>query len=76
VLYSSLLTARCYLQHKISPVPPAEYGDRFFSFMKAIMRGGGGGAAFVAKKNAPAAEAHDGAAAPPDGGGDTPPAPT
>jgi len=33
-------------RHKISPVPPAEYADRFFSFMKAIMRGGGGGARF------------------------------
>ncbi|KAI0703017.1 SAICAR synthase-like protein [Cytidiella melzeri] len=32
--------------HKISPVPPAEYADRFFSFMKAIMRGGEGGARF------------------------------
>ncbi|KAF8954775.1 hypothetical protein BDZ97DRAFT_369376 [Flammula alnicola] len=30
-------------RHKISPVPPAEYADRFFGFMKAIMRGGGGG---------------------------------
>ena len=29
-------------QHKISPVPPSEYADRFFSFMKAVMRGGGG----------------------------------
>jgi len=34
-------------QHKISPVPPAEYADRFFAFMKAIMRGGEGGEAFV-----------------------------
>jgi len=33
-------------RHKISPVPPTEYGDRFFSFMKAIMRGGGGGERF------------------------------
>ncbi|PCH34949.1 SAICAR synthase-like protein [Wolfiporia cocos MD-104 SS10] len=33
-------------RHKISPVPPQEYGDRFFSFMKAIMRGGEGGAKF------------------------------
>ncbi|EIW78218.1 SAICAR synthase-like protein [Coniophora puteana RWD-64-598 SS2] len=33
-------------RHKISPVPPSEYGDRFFSFMKAIMRGGGGGERF------------------------------
>ncbi|OJT04907.1 Phosphatidylinositol 4-phosphate 5-kinase its3 [Trametes pubescens] len=34
-------------RHKISPVPPAEYSSRFFSFMKAIMRGGGGGERFV-----------------------------
>jgi 1-phosphatidylinositol-4-phosphate 5-kinase len=34
------------LQHKISPVPPHEYADRFFSFMKAVMRGGGGGGRF------------------------------
>ncbi|KAH8099905.1 SAICAR synthase-like protein [Cristinia sonorae] len=33
-------------RHKISPVPPVEYADRFFSFMKAIMRGGGGGERF------------------------------
>ncbi|KZP26950.1 SAICAR synthase-like protein [Athelia psychrophila] len=33
-------------RHKISPVKPAEYGDRFFSFMKAIMRGGGGAESF------------------------------
>lgn len=33
-------------RHKISPVPPVEYGNRFFDFMKAIMRGGGGGARF------------------------------
>ncbi|KAH7913082.1 hypothetical protein BJ138DRAFT_1134290 [Hygrophoropsis aurantiaca] len=33
-------------RHKISPVAPTEYGERFFSFMKAIMRGGGGGARF------------------------------
>ncbi|KAL4243635.1 PIPK domain-containing protein [Abortiporus biennis] len=33
-------------RHKISPVPPVEYGNRFFSFMKAIMRGGEGGAKF------------------------------
>ncbi|KAH6918203.1 1-phosphatidylinositol-4-phosphate 5-kinase [Coprinopsis sp. MPI-PUGE-AT-0042] len=34
-------------RHKISPVPPAEYGDRFFNFMKAIMKGGEGGEKFV-----------------------------
>lgn len=34
------------LQHKISPVNPIEYSDRFFAFMKAIMRGGGGGESF------------------------------
>ncbi|CAL1698694.1 unnamed protein product [Somion occarium] len=33
-------------RHKISPVPPAEYAERFFSFMKAIMRGGDGYARF------------------------------
>ncbi|KAF9021027.1 SAICAR synthase-like protein [Hymenopellis radicata] len=33
-------------RHKISPVPPEEYGDRFFAFMRAIMRGGGGGESF------------------------------
>ncbi|KAH8982889.1 SAICAR synthase-like protein [Lactarius akahatsu] len=36
-------------RHKISPVPPAEYGDRFFAFMRAIMRGGEGGARFKAE---------------------------
>ena len=36
-------------QHKISPVPPNEYGDRFFSFMKDIMRGGQGGEKFKAE---------------------------
>ncbi|KAG2008781.1 1-phosphatidylinositol-4-phosphate 5-kinase [Coprinopsis cinerea AmutBmut pab1-1] len=34
-------------RHKISPVPPPEYAERFFAFMKAIMRGGEGGAKFV-----------------------------
>jgi 1-phosphatidylinositol-4-phosphate 5-kinase len=34
-------------RHKISPVPPDEYADRFFGFMKAIMRGGDGGESFV-----------------------------
>ncbi|KAH6909497.1 hypothetical protein BKA70DRAFT_1474422 [Coprinopsis sp. MPI-PUGE-AT-0042] len=34
-------------RHKISPVPPAEYSDRFFNFMKAIMKGGEGGEKFV-----------------------------
>lgn len=33
-------------RHKISPVAPAEYSQRFFNFMKAIMRGGEGGAKF------------------------------
>ncbi|KNZ72480.1 Phosphatidylinositol-4-phosphate 5-kinase its3 [Termitomyces sp. J132] len=33
-------------RHKISPVPPSEYADRFLAFMKAIMRGGEGGARF------------------------------
>ncbi|KAG6864334.1 hypothetical protein C0991_010366 [Blastosporella zonata] len=36
-------------RHKISPVPPAEYADRFLAFMKAIMRGGEGGARFKAE---------------------------
>ncbi|KAF7330369.1 Phosphatidylinositol phosphate kinase PIPK5 [Mycena venus] len=36
-------------RHKISPVEPGEYSDRFFSFMKAIMRGGGGGERFKAE---------------------------
>ncbi|KZT37016.1 SAICAR synthase-like protein [Sistotremastrum suecicum HHB10207 ss-3] len=27
-------------RHKISPVPAAEYGSRFFKFMQSIMRGG------------------------------------
>ncbi|KAJ7677358.1 hypothetical protein B0H17DRAFT_944968 [Mycena rosella] len=36
-------------RHKISPVEPSEYGDRFFAFMKAIMRGGGGGERFKAE---------------------------
>ncbi|KAF5368824.1 hypothetical protein D9758_003034 [Tetrapyrgos nigripes] len=34
-------------RHKISPVPPTEYAERFFKFMKAIMRGGSGGEDFV-----------------------------
>lgn len=29
-------------RHKISAVPPAEYSERFFNFMKVIMRGGDG----------------------------------
>jgi len=36
-------------RHKISPVPPPEYADRFLAFMRAIMRGGGGGARFKAE---------------------------
>ncbi|KAI0800032.1 SAICAR synthase-like protein [Fomes fomentarius] len=36
-------------RHKISPVPPIEYAGRFFSFMKAIMRGGEGGERFKVK---------------------------
>lgn len=42
------LTSFC-LQHKISPVPPIEYADRFFAFMKAVMRGGEGGEPFKVK---------------------------
>ncbi|KAG8774315.1 Phosphatidylinositol-4-phosphate 5-kinase [Serendipita sp. 397] len=34
-------------KHKISPVNPNEYGDRFFSFLQAIMRGGEGPDKFV-----------------------------
>ncbi|KAF9068538.1 hypothetical protein BDP27DRAFT_1224210 [Rhodocollybia butyracea] len=29
-------------RHKISPVPPSEYAERFFKFMKAIMKDGEG----------------------------------
>ncbi|KAG6871169.1 hypothetical protein C0995_007577 [Termitomyces sp. Mi166 len=36
-------------RHKISPVPPSEYADRFLAFMKVIMRGGEGGARFKAE---------------------------
>ncbi|KZV63972.1 SAICAR synthase-like protein [Peniophora sp. CONT] len=34
-------------RHKISPVPPDEYGTRFVAFMQAVMRGGGGAKSFV-----------------------------
>ncbi|KAL5523040.1 MSS4 [Sanghuangporus sanghuang] len=33
-------------RHKISPVPPEEYGDRFFEFLTSVMRGGGGAEKF------------------------------
>ncbi|KAH8828342.1 SAICAR synthase-like protein [Flagelloscypha sp. PMI_526] len=33
-------------RRKISPIPPAEYADRFFDFMRAVMRGGKGGESF------------------------------
>jgi len=36
-------------RHKISPVKPTEYADRFLAFMRAIMRGGEGGARFKAE---------------------------
>ncbi|KAI6006139.1 hypothetical protein EDD15DRAFT_2384705 [Pisolithus albus] len=36
-------------RHKISPVPPTEYADRFFSFMKVIIRGGGDPTQFKAE---------------------------
>ncbi|KAG9026376.1 Phosphatidylinositol-4-phosphate 5-kinase [Tulasnella sp. UAMH 9824] len=36
-------------RHKISPVPAQEYGDRFFAFMQAVMRGGEGGERFLEK---------------------------
>lgn len=35
-------------QHKISPVEPGEYAERFFSFLKAVMRDGEGGERFKA----------------------------
>jgi 1-phosphatidylinositol-4-phosphate 5-kinase len=44
VLYTNTFSI---LQHKISPVNPVEYGDRFFSFLQAVMRGGGGGESFA-----------------------------
>ncbi|CAG7850063.1 Phosphatidylinositol 4-phosphate 5-kinase its3; AltName: Full=1-phosphatidylinositol 4-phosphate kinase; AltName: Full=Diphosphoinositide kinase; AltName: Full=PIP5K; AltName: Full=PtdIns(4)P-5-kinase [Serendipita indica DSM 11827] len=34
-------------KHKISPVNPIEYGERFFAFLQAVMRGGEGGERFV-----------------------------
>ncbi|KAF8069053.1 1-phosphatidylinositol-4-phosphate 5-kinase [Lyophyllum atratum] len=36
-------------RHKISPVPPPEYANRFLAFLKAIMRGGEGGERFKAE---------------------------
>ncbi|KAF5379041.1 hypothetical protein D9615_006035 [Tricholomella constricta] len=36
-------------RHKISPIPPAEYAERFLGFMKAIMRGEEGGTRFKAE---------------------------
>ena len=33
-------------QRKISPVEPGEYSERFFSFLKAVMRDGEGGERF------------------------------
>ncbi|KZT53100.1 SAICAR synthase-like protein [Calocera cornea HHB12733] len=43
-------------RHKISPVPAAEYGERFWRFMNAVTRGGGGGESFkpVEKHKTPA----------------------
>lgn len=38
------------MQHKISPVPSHEYGDRFLAFLKAVMRGGEGGESFLPKE--------------------------
>jgi 1-phosphatidylinositol-4-phosphate 5-kinase len=35
-------------QHKISPVQPVEYAQRFFNFLSAVMPGGGGGERFKA----------------------------
>ena len=43
---SVLIQFRIRVQHKISPVPPPEYAGRFFSFMRAVMRGGEGGTRF------------------------------
>lgn len=40
-----------FLQHKISPVPSTEYGERFFAFLKAVMRGGEGGERFMPKED-------------------------
>jgi 1-phosphatidylinositol-4-phosphate 5-kinase len=37
-----------FLQHKISPVEPGEYSERFVSFLKAVMRDGEGGERFKA----------------------------
>ncbi|KAG8694028.1 Phosphatidylinositol-4-phosphate 5-kinase [Ceratobasidium sp. 394] len=37
-------------RHKISPVPSHEYGERFLSFLKAVMRGGEGGEKFMPKE--------------------------
>ncbi|EUC53616.1 1-phosphatidylinositol-4-phosphate 5-kinase its3, partial [Rhizoctonia solani AG-3 Rhs1AP] len=38
-------------RHKISPVHSHEYGERFFSFLKAVMRGGEGGETFLPKED-------------------------
>ncbi|KAI5887015.1 SAICAR synthase-like protein [Schizophyllum commune H4-8] len=38
-------------RHKISPVPPSDYAERFFSFMKAIMRNGGDPETFLTGKD-------------------------
>lgn len=38
-------------RHKISPVPPSDYAERFFSFMKTIMRNGGQPEDFLASKD-------------------------
>lgn len=49
VMFSPLtpfLISSCLLQHKISPVEPGEYSERFFSFLKAVMRDGEGGERF------------------------------
>jgi hypothetical protein len=46
-----LISIFCLFQHKISPVPSHEYGERFFSFLKAVMRGGDGGDTFLPKED-------------------------
>ncbi|KZV89215.1 SAICAR synthase-like protein [Exidia glandulosa HHB12029] len=39
-------------RHKISPVPPTEYGNRFMAFLGAVMRGGGGAEKFKPQSRA------------------------
>lgn len=46
ISFANVFSFLHHFQHKISPVPPDEYADRFYAFMKAIMRGGDGGDSF------------------------------